>query len=365
MEKKEHRRKGERYPVRWKAAVVFDKADGKPVLHTQTHDLSTGGAAIHSEHTDLTGSVISLLLAHPPRRSGETPKMLKIRARVVSTVQTPGKPGYRHGLSFIRTPDDGLDILSEFLKDAAAARAGTEAPATAQPAAAAAPVASRAPAGGSRLEQLRQLAQAKLTEEKKPDPQEELNQRVSDALQRTFQYLKELTEQLNAVKPAYTGKGYAMVGVPEFDGLAWEKGRAEFRAKDVSQGKKLGEQVSLYYRLSGNKQLKLTRDYPASERLKQMLTDHKIEFNTHEKRNDRGSLEQTTFMFSCEVKASVVVSGNFETGKLLLKMRNVERFGMMDYVLAPGAINDASLEELTAFILGETNRIGPLLLKGA
>ena len=364
MENKEHRRKNKRHSVRWKAAVLFDKADGKPILHTQTQDLSVGGAAIQSKYGDLTGTVVTLLLAHPPRHSEETPRMLKIRARVVSSVQNPGTPGYRHGLSFIRTPNDDLDIVAEFLNGTVAAPAGEAAPAAVQPAAvpSAAPPAS---AGGGRLERLKQLAQAKLEEEKKGVPPEERGVAASEALQRAYQYLKELTGQLNVVKPPYTGRGYAMAGVPEFGGFVWDSSQIEFRTKEITPVKKLWDQVSLKYRLSGNKQLTLTRDYPASEQLKRLLTDNNIKCNLYEKRNERGAVLQATFGFPCEVQASLVLSGNFETLKLILKMRNIGRFGTMDYVLAPEAITDASLEELTAFILGETNRIGPLLLKGA
>ena len=144
MENKEHLRKSKRYPVRWKVAVVFDKTGGKPVLHTQTEDLSIGGAAIRSNYGDLTGSLVTLLLAHPVRHSGEVPKMLKISARVVSSVQPPGVSSFRHGLSFVRSNDDGLDILAAFLGAAESAGPGG----AATPAASATP---SAPAGGSRL----------------------------------------------------------------------------------------------------------------------------------------------------------------------------------------------------------------------
>ncbi|TAN52710.1 MAG: PilZ domain-containing protein, partial [Betaproteobacteria bacterium] len=98
MKQAERRRGSSRYPLRWKAAVVFDGPQNKPIVHTQTQDLSVVGAAILSEHGDLTGSLVTLLLAYPARK-GEAPKVLKVRAQVVSTVRTPGMNHYRHGLS--------------------------------------------------------------------------------------------------------------------------------------------------------------------------------------------------------------------------------------------------------------------------
>ena len=351
--------------MRWKAAIVFDKADGKPILHTHTHDLSVHGAAIQSEYGDLTGTQVTVLLAQPTRQGDETPKMLKVRARVVSTVQKPGTPGYRHGLSFLPAPNDGLDMLSALLSSAVVAPASEAVPVASQPAAAPSPASLPAPAGAGRLERLRQLAQAKLEEQKKVVPPEEMVVAASEALQRAYKYLKELTGQLNVVKEAYIGKGYAIVGVPDFSGFVWDSGKIDLRTKEVTPEKKLWEQVSVEYSLSGNKQLSLTRDYPASEQLKRLLTDNKIKFSMHETRTERGAVSQVTFGFPCEVQAAFLLSTNYETGKLLLKMQNVEHFGTMEYVLAPEAIDDASLDELTAFVLGETNRIGPLLLRGA
>ncbi len=344
MESKEHRRKSRRYPVRWKAAVVFDQSAGKPVLHTQTQDLSAGGAAIVSEHGDIAGTVVTLLLAQPSNGGGEPPKMLKVRAKVVSGVETRKKPpGYRYGLSFFRSPDDGLDMLEELLTAALNA-------------AKAEPPKEAAPAPGGRLAKLKELAQAKLAEAPKVDPQVAINERVSGSLQRAFGYFKELAEQLNVVKPAYP-KGYTIVGVPEFSDLAWESGRADFRAREVSKSEKLWEQVTLNYRITADRKLRVVRESPARERLRQLLTDNRIDFTERDERTERGT--GTLFMFPCEVKAFVLFEGNFETGTILLRTRNVE------HKLVPEAITEESMEEFAGFILAETPRVGPLLLKGA
>lgn len=365
MENKEHRRKSKRYPVRWKAAVVFDKTDGKPILHTQTEDLSTGGAAIRSNYGDLTGTVITLLLAHAAPQGGEPPKMLKIRARVVSSVQSPATTGFRHGLSFVQSADDGLSVLAGLLGAAEpAATAATPAAAPGAPAAPPAPAAPAAAAGSSRLERLKQLAQAKLAEEKKPDTQPEIDARVSAAVEKAYRYLKDFVEQLNALKPPYE-KEYTIVGMPNFDSLVWDKGEIDLRTRETTPTTKVFDQFTLQFRLSANKQLRLDREPPAHEKLKQVLNDNKIAFSSHETRNNQGVVARTSFVVPCEIKATLQLAGNFKTGKLLLRSRNVERFGLLEHVVAPEAVTDESLDELTGFLLGESSRVGPLLLKGA
>jgi hypothetical protein len=355
MEHKEHRRKHKRYPVRWEAAVVFDRASGKPTLRTQTQDLSPGGAAILTGYEDLTGTMFTLLLAQPARE-GHTPNMIKVRARVVSTVQLPAGKDFRHGLSFVRSEQDGLDALEEILKAAA-------------PAAAARPAAS-APADSlgstGRLAMLRQMAQAKLAEAPKGETGAgvDVRARIEEALQRAHKFYKEFAEQLNIVKPAFPGKGYAIGGMPEFSGLAWDHGYAELRAREIGPTRKQLEIVALYYKLSGGKQLRIVRDYPASEKVARALGEVKLEFKSTEKRNAKGSLEQVTFALPCEVAASLLLTANYETGKLQVKARNVGHFGFAEWELAPEAVTEAALDESTGFILGETGRIGGLGMRG-
>jgi len=108
-----------------------------------------------------------------------------------------------------------LDFLEELMAAVAAASPAARKRARRLPRQAYRPP-PRPPAVSRRF---RQLAQAKLTEVKPPDPKEAISARVSDALQRASKYLRELAEQLNIVQPAFA-KGYTIVGLPEFSGLA-------------------------------------------------------------------------------------------------------------------------------------------------
>lgn len=358
MEDREYRRKSKRHQVHWKAAVVFDNDQGKPILHTQTENLSVGGAAIQSNYGDLTGSSVTLLLA-PPSLSVEAPKTLKTKALVVSTIYSPYIFGYRHGLSFVLAKDNNPYILANILDALESTRPSEEETTVAQPVATLAK-----PSGGSRLAQLKHLVLAKQSEEKKTDPKEERDANVSRAIEKAYRYLKDFTDQLNSLKPAYA-KGYSIAGVPPFDGLIWDVGRVDFSTRETSSTAKLYEKVSLNFRLSANKQVCVTREAPANEKLKRLLLETKIEFTTKEERNERSRVVRTTFVLPCEVSARLELIGNFDTSKLLLRTRNIERFGMMDHLLDPDAITDESLDELAGFILGEATQIGPLLLKNA
>jgi hypothetical protein len=258
--------------------------------------------------------------------------------------------------------------LGSILSGAESARPGGEAIPAAHPAATpAAPAAPSAPAGGSRLAKLKQLALAKQLEEEKQksqETQEEKNARVSKAVERAYRFLKEFTEQLNIVKPAYA-KEYSIVGVPNFDDLVWERGRIDFSTRETSPITRLYELVTLEFKLSSNKQLRVIRETPADENMKQLLLENNIAFTAQQERSERGSILRTSFILPCEVRASLQLIGKFDTGKLLLKTFNIGSFGMIEHALAPEAVTEESLDELTGFILGESSRIGPLLLKNA
>jgi len=244
-------------------------------------------------------------------------------------------------------------------------------PVTTKPAAAPQPPhspPSPAPAPSSTsslLDNLKQQAMVKLQGyEQKSTQQIELLQRISVALEMAFQYLNDLTRQLNILKPPYE-KAYSFFGVVDFDGMNWEEGRADFRMQQVSSEDRFYEQVTMRYRLVSEKKFSVTRENPGQEKLRKALFDHNIAFTADEVVNDRGRVERATFTFPAEIKAGLMLAGNYETGELVMRTRNMERFGTMEFRMAPEAINHESLDELTRLILGQTSRIGQLLKRTA
>ncbi len=218
-----------------------------------------------------------------------------------------------------------------------------------------------APQGDSSLlARLKQQAQNKREgAEKQNSHQAAQMKRISDTLQRTFLYLNELVQQLNVLKPPYE-KSYTFFGVAEFDSMHWEEGRADFRMQQVASEDRLYEQVTLRYRLHAPKQFRVTRENPAMEKLHKALFDHSIAFKTDENRNDRGQVERTTFIFPCEIKAGFLMVGDPTTGEMVMRLRNIERFGSMEFRMLPEQLTTESLDELTLLILGKPNRVAQL-----
>ncbi|MFA7279036.1 MAG: hypothetical protein WC100_02970 [Sterolibacterium sp.] len=212
----------------------------------------------------------------------------------------------------------------------------------------------------SLLANLKQQALAKQqSENRKSAQQDEILQRIHKALGMTYQYLNDLVEQLNILKPPYA-KGYSFFGVADFDDMSWQEGRADFRMQETASENRLYDQVTLRYRLAGPKQFKIVKENPALEKLRKALFDYNIAFTADEAKNERGHIEKATFTFPCEIKAGLMLSGNYETGKLLLRTRHIERFGLMEYELAPEDINQDALDQIAQLIMGENNRVSQM-----
>lgn len=353
MDNKNNRRSFKRHPANWKVAIVLLAPDGKPIIqHTQTIDLSLGGAAIISEKDGEMGALLTVLLGQPLKQDQERPKVIKAHARVVSSRKSPSGSGFHLGLSFVSQPGDELAILADLIREMETSQAVHHEEVM---------EASASITTNSRLARLKELAQSRLLEEKK-DNSDEVNNRISEALERAFGYLKELMQQLNVVKPAFD-KGYPLTGVPDFAGLKWSAGSVDFQKRQLAPGKQLFDRVTLSYRLSGDKQIQTTVDSPRNERLKQLLAENRIEYATKDSLNARGFVERSTFMFLCEVRASVLLQADFESGRIHLRTINVEHFGVLEHEIEPKAITPEALEEFAGFILGEERQFELLLAK--
>jgi len=244
-------------------------------------------------------------------------------------------------------------------------------PANQAPAPARTPATTPAPpptppaASSSLLANLKKQALAKQMSETQTNAvQKEQMLRIHAALGMTYQYLNDLVQQLNILKPPYA-KTYSFFGVADFDEMTWQEGRADFRMQEGATDDRYYNQVTLRYRLAAQKQFRVTRENPALEKLQKALFDNNIAFTTEEVRNERNQVEKATFTFPAEVKAGLLLAANYETGSILLRTRNIERFGIMEYQLRPESISQDALDQLAQMILGESNRINQLFQRTA
>jgi hypothetical protein len=212
------------------------------------------------------------------------------------------------------------------------------------------------PATGSLLDRLKQQAQAVQHSTVKRDADEEVRAfHLSASLGAGFHYLNDLIKQLNIIKPAVP-KEFVFAGNIVFAEMSWVDGAADFRMLPTATEDRLYETMTVRFRLSAPHQLQVERDALGVEPLRKMLHDANIAFQLEERKNKRSQIESGLFTIPCEIKAGFLLKADYETNDLVLRTRNIDRFGMMEFRLQAGDLTQATLDELAQLMLGQENQ---------
>lgn len=218
---------------------------------------------------------------------------------------------------------------------------------------------------GSLLDRFRHQAQTVQRTATKRDADEELRAfHLSASLGAAFHYLNDLIKQLNIIKPAVP-KEFVFAGNIAFSGMSWVEGAADFRMLPTATEDRLFETMTARFRLSAPRQIQVERDALGVEPLRKMLHDANIGFQLEERKNKRSQTESGLFTLPCEVKAGFIIKADYEANDLILRMRNIDRFGMMEFRLQAGDLTQATLDELAQLMLGQENRFLKLFRRSA
>ncbi|MCX8086142.1 MAG: hypothetical protein N3C63_04470 [Rhodocyclaceae bacterium] len=208
----------------------------------------------------------------------------------------------------------------------------------------------------SLLARLKAQAQALQQDESQRGAQMELKAQILSAtLGAAFHYIDDLIKQLNILKPAIP-KEFIFPGNIVFSGLSWVEGAADFRMVPSATEDRRYESMSARFRLAAPKNIVIERDALGIEPFRKTLHDYNIVFKVEEKLNARHQPEAARFIFPCEIKAGFLIKADYERGDFVLRTRNIDRFGMMEFRLQAEELNHATLDELAHLFLGEKSR---------
>lgn len=181
-----------------------------------------------------------------------------------------------------------------------------------------------------------------------------LNESIDAALRQVFDYLHELVQQLNIVKPIVP-REYSLLESAVFADLAWHEGFADYRTQSQAAGA-LIELVTFSYQLASPRKLEVTREGAGAERLRQALFDYGLRFQCNEVRNQRRHLLRADFDIKAELSVNARWRADYGAGVVVLETRNLERLGSYSYTLSPERLGGEMLEEFGRLVLGEANR---------
>lgn len=169
-----------------------------------------------------------------------------------------------------------------------------------------------------------------------------------------FAWLNEFVRHLNTIKPA-VARVYPLLNVGVFRGLGWQRGLADYRTRMVA-GEHLVSRVNFSCTLAGSGELEAEREGPAIEKLHWQLFELNVPFTTEEIRNSRGIVDRVRYRMPFEVRMAAVFECDESTLAVRLYTKNVQRFGAVDYHLAPDMLVPAMFEEFGKLVLGKPDR---------
>jgi hypothetical protein len=221
------------------------------------------------------------------------------------------------------------------------------------------------PAADSLLARLKQKAQTVQQVADQRDMEDEARAlRLSASVGSVFHYLDDLIKQLNIIKPEIP-KEFVFPGNIVFAGMTWVEGAADFRMVPTATEDRLYDSITARFRISAPRKIITERDAIGVEPLRKMLHDYNIAFQVEEKQNSRKMIERACFTFPCEIKAGFIIRADYAAGNLLLRTRNIDRFGMMEFRLQPADLTQETLDELTKLFLGEASRFLQMFRRSA
>nr|WP_169741300.1 PilZ domain-containing protein [Andreprevotia chitinilytica] len=104
-----------RYLVNWKVAIIYGEAEQRLSFRGRIFDISKGGFSLHSEYSLPPADRVTVLISIPPIVTGQRPKVIEVKSRVVYTVLSNEFNQFRTGVQFGDFKGDGRQFLDSNL----------------------------------------------------------------------------------------------------------------------------------------------------------------------------------------------------------------------------------------------------------
>ncbi len=210
--------------------------------------------------------------------------------------------------------------------------------------------------GSGLLIRLKQQAAEKLASEaRQTGLQQEQKAAISKALSNAYSYLCDFTKQVNVLKPDYPGT-YVLSDQAKFDALAWKEGFADYRSLAGATDDRLFERVTLSYTLTGKNPIIVEKEPPRIDLFARSIHDNGLQADITEFKNNLGRIVRTRFAIKREVRASLLLVGDYAAGDLRLRITNVQRLGAEEYRIPVDALTQTALEEVALLVLGASKQ---------
>ena len=181
-------------------------------------------------------------------------------------------------------------------------------------------------------------------------------QAIQPGLWEASRYLGDLANALNVIKPQVYRSFYVDMA-NKLDQLA----QCDYMVRDKRRtldNKDYLEEVVFGFRSVGNQNLTIEKDSPEGvKRLRDYLWAYNFRFECREFKTAQGLVERGTFTVFAELPATATFAGDWDSGKIKLTLKNIDKTGDVDYLYDASETNLTLLDELAKFLLGKPNNL--------
>jgi hypothetical protein len=184
-------------------------------------------------------------------------------------------------------------------------------------------------------------------------PDEKARDAIDSALWRAFRWLDEVVDHLEVIRPEVAHRfrlaDYLTFERPQFDG-----GFVSFRRQGLATGDGL-EQVEMFYRLIAPKPFVVRVNPMAATGVEERLRASALHFHSETEQDAEKVVRYSVFHVEPSIAASVRFQPDYRRHVIDVTLRNVDRFESVLLEFDAGGLDEAALEDLVRFILGESS----------
>lgn len=222
-----------------------------------------------------------------------------------------------------------------------------------EPVPAAAPEAEKAPLAGGLLAELELEANEKLGDSEQRKAAN--SQALHAALDRAYRYLDAFCRHANALAPA-VARAYRLDNHCVFDDLRWQDANVKSRKNDLSEFALL-DFVAFRVRLAAPGPVSALVAWHRLDAFKKEM--HVLDLRTADGLDLDGvaGKEARIIRLAADFPVQITFAANYESGRIDILSRNLERFGIAAFTCNPEDVTQAFLDDIGRFLLARSNTL--------
>jgi len=182
----------------------------------------------------------------------------------------------------------------------------------------------------------------------------EVVDRIDQRVHAVFQYFDEACKLLQVISPPIE-RSFELPHIVRYEGLHLDKASVMFRKQRVLD-RDVYDYVVVYYSLAGPAPLPLRVAIRRSPEVERALVSANIEFTTDTDSTVQSGATYNVIRFKPGLRCEVRFDPDFETERIVVTLRNVDRFEPVILDFQPEALDTRALDDLVNLMLGKPSQ---------